>query len=101
MGIVEENDSVERIIAVELFVAEQSRKVRMNKHERQNIKVTRLRNLKELDLTHQDFDVVWKELDKINDDRILNKKTSVQDMLMILKEREVCSRVVRACPPVA
>ena len=77
MGIVEENDSVERIIAVELFVAEQSRKVRMNKHERQNIKVTRLRNLKELDLTHQDYDVVWKELDKINDDRILKKKTSV------------------------
>ena len=72
----------------------------MNKYEQLNYKVTRKRNAKEIDMTYQDFDVVWKALDKINDDRLLKKKTSMQEMLSTLKDRTVATRIVRMSSPI-
>jgi len=98
-GIVEPHDSVERIIAVEMLINEQKLKTKMGKYEKLNFKVSRKRSAKEIDMTHQDYDMIWTELDKINDSRILKKTTSMRDMMMSLKDRTVGSRIVRMSSP--
>jgi hypothetical protein len=56
----------------------------MTKYEKHNYKVTRKRDGKDIDMTFEDYGSIWSALGKVNEERILKKKTSMFEMLVNL-----------------